>query len=166
MLCKSAFGARNGASPVVLGAAKVTLGLLFGSSLLQLMQALPGSILGAMLVVAGVELAACSRAHVEASEGGGPGDERAVASAGAWDGDARADMLLVLITAAVSGVTRNVAVGAAGGVLCSVVIRLPGWVLTLERERPLASGSCGGGGGGPAAEAEQQPELRQLLLPA
>ena len=47
------FGGRTGAAPVILGISKLALGLLFGSSLLQLLQRFPQSLLGAMLVFSG-----------------------------------------------------------------------------------------------------------------
>ncbi|KAK0635632.1 hypothetical protein B0T17DRAFT_50910 [Bombardia bombarda] len=51
------FGAQSGASIVMLGGAKVFLGLAFGSSLLGLLEAFPRSTLGVMVIAAGLELA-------------------------------------------------------------------------------------------------------------
>lgn len=51
------FGARGGAACVVLGGMKTTLGLLFGSSVAGLLAAFPQPLLGALLTLAGVELA-------------------------------------------------------------------------------------------------------------
>ena len=42
---------------MLLGAAKVVVGLLFGSSLTNLLEEFPSALLGALLLVAGVELA-------------------------------------------------------------------------------------------------------------
>ena len=47
------FGARSGAAPILLGVGKLLAGLLFGSSLLALLQAFPKSLLGAMLIFSG-----------------------------------------------------------------------------------------------------------------
>ena len=65
------FGARTGAAPVLLGLVKLTLGLAFGSSLLVLLQAFPGPLLGAMLIFAGafascksIGLSACMHDHI------------------------------------------------------------------------------------------------------
>jgi hypothetical protein len=55
------FGARSGAAPIFLGLIKLSLGLLLGSSLAALVASFPVPILGAMLVFAGVELAAVAR---------------------------------------------------------------------------------------------------------
>ncbi|CAB9510868.1 Molybdate transporter [Seminavis robusta] len=51
------FGARHGASVVFLGGCKMILALLLGKYLLKVLEALPTSILGLMLVVCGHELA-------------------------------------------------------------------------------------------------------------
>jgi hypothetical protein len=65
------FGARSGLAPVLLGAAKVGLGLAFGSSLLALLQHFPAPLLGAMLAVAGLELAAAARSEAAQQRGFG-----------------------------------------------------------------------------------------------
>ena len=57
LLLQYKFGARHGAAPVLLGLMKVLLGLLFGSSLFQLLQHFPKPLLGSMLLVSGLELA-------------------------------------------------------------------------------------------------------------
>jgi len=50
------FGARRGAATAFLGLCKLTLGALFGGSLLTLLQAFPKTVLGVMLGAASVEL--------------------------------------------------------------------------------------------------------------
>lgn len=55
------FGARTGASVVMLGVVKVAVGLVFGGALLSLLTAYPMAILGPMLVFAGIELARSAR---------------------------------------------------------------------------------------------------------
>ncbi|KUI74317.1 Molybdate transporter 1 [Cytospora mali] len=51
------FGARSGSSIIVLGAVKLLLGLFLGTTLLDLLGAFPKSILGIMVIAAGLELA-------------------------------------------------------------------------------------------------------------
>jgi len=51
------FGARSGLSMVMLGVAKLIVGLLFGAAAFAWMQAFPSAILGVFLVVAGLQLA-------------------------------------------------------------------------------------------------------------
>jgi hypothetical protein len=47
------FGASSGAAPVFLGIVKVVLGLVFGSSLYQLLKAFPQPLLGSLLIFSG-----------------------------------------------------------------------------------------------------------------
>ncbi|KAJ3286531.1 hypothetical protein HDU79_006413 [Rhizoclosmatium sp. JEL0117] len=55
------FGARSPFSVVFLGVCKIIVGLLFGKALLPVIQAFPGSVMGVMLVISGVELASAMR---------------------------------------------------------------------------------------------------------
>jgi hypothetical protein len=59
------FGARTGLAPVLLGGMKLVLALLFGSSLLQLLQHFPAPLLGALLLISGLELAASARKETQ-----------------------------------------------------------------------------------------------------
>ncbi|KAG0163845.1 hypothetical protein DFQ30_010877 [Apophysomyces sp. BC1015] len=56
------FGARSEVSVILLGTCKLLLGIIFGSSLVGLLQLFPNSMLAVMLFVSGVELAASTRA--------------------------------------------------------------------------------------------------------
>jgi len=60
------FGARTGMAPVLLGGMKIILALVFGSSLLQLMQHFPRPLLGGMLLMSGLELASSARKQMDA----------------------------------------------------------------------------------------------------
>lgn len=51
------FGARSGASIILLGSFKIVLGLLFGESLIGLLREYPKGLLGIMVLAAGLELA-------------------------------------------------------------------------------------------------------------
>ena len=55
------FGARTGGSVVMLGAAKMTLAVLFGGSLLAWLHQYPQSVLGVLLLFSGIELALVCR---------------------------------------------------------------------------------------------------------
>lgn len=55
------FGARSEVSIVLLGACKLLLGILFGSSLVGLLQLFPDSILAVMLFISAIELASAAR---------------------------------------------------------------------------------------------------------
>jgi hypothetical protein len=51
------FGARSGAAPMLLGAVTAVAGVLFGSSLFELLRRFPEPLLGVMLLFSGCELA-------------------------------------------------------------------------------------------------------------
>lgn len=51
------FGARSGASVIFLGTLKLTIGLFFGETLVDLLKHFPGAFLGVMVIAAGLELA-------------------------------------------------------------------------------------------------------------
>jgi hypothetical protein len=51
------FGAKSGASVIILGLFKIILGLVFGESLAVLLRQYPKSLLGVMVLAAGLELA-------------------------------------------------------------------------------------------------------------
>lgn len=91
------FGARSGGSVVMLGGLKIILALTFGAGLMQLLQAFPQSILGIMLVFAGIELALPAR-----------------------DQNKRADFLVTALTAT-GIVALNTGIGFVIG-LCAVLI--------------------------------------------
>ena len=73
------FGARDGTAPILLGLFKIALALAFGSSLSSVLRFFPAGLLGAMLALAGAELAAAARAggggEEEEKEEGGEGGE-------------------------------------------------------------------------------------------
>ncbi|PNS19081.1 hypothetical protein CAC42_1817 [Sphaceloma murrayae] len=62
------FGARSGASVVLLGLVKLLLGLFVGETALPLLQRFPRGMLGVMVLAAGVELARVGREGMERDE--------------------------------------------------------------------------------------------------
>ncbi|KAG2426637.1 hypothetical protein HXX76_012951 [Chlamydomonas incerta] len=62
------FGARTGHAPILLGCIKAALGLLFGGSLVVLLEAFPQPVLGALLALSGIELASVVR-HTRSARG-------------------------------------------------------------------------------------------------
>lgn len=95
------FGAKTGSAPVFLGVVKIVLGLLFGSSLFSLLQKFPQTLLGALLMFSGVELAGCCRS------------ERGARGVG-----------LMLITASASFATNNTAIGFGFGAGSVILLQL------------------------------------------
>lgn len=69
------FGARSGASVVVLGVVKLALGLFAGEAVVPVLERFPKALLGVMVLAAGVELARVGQSlGVGQSQGGGGGD--------------------------------------------------------------------------------------------
>jgi MFS superfamily sulfate permease-like transporter len=120
------FGARTGLAPVLLGGMKVLLALLFGSSLLQLLQHFPKPLLGALLLVSGLELAASARKESEQ----------------------RGYTFMLLTAAAIMGL-NNTASGFAVGWVCFVFVAVFEWgqglvqkwwhLRGLQQYKPLAA---------------------------
>lgn len=61
MAAQYRFGARTEVSLYFLGICKLVLGVLFGSTLVGIFQAFPNSVLGVMLVFAGISLASMAK---------------------------------------------------------------------------------------------------------
>ena len=55
------FGARTGTALLFLGLCKIVLSLVFGSSIVQLIEVFPSTVLGVMLVASAIELAGACR---------------------------------------------------------------------------------------------------------
>ncbi len=94
------FGARTGLAPALFGLACLALGLLFGPDAMQLLGILPMAAVGALLVVAGGELALSRRLFAA-----GP------------------DALAVIVLTGVIAVAVNIAVGFLVGVLAEILRR-------------------------------------------
>ena len=81
------FGARGGSAPIMLGIFKISLALAFGSSLSSILRFFPSGLLGAMLALAGAELAAAARAGGGCCGGGGGGWSGAGGGGGGGGGE-------------------------------------------------------------------------------
>ena len=128
------FGARSGASVIVLGLFKIVLGLLFGRTLVDLLKHYPKSLLGIMVVAAGLELAKVGSSLND----GAPDLQQAASSQDRGDSalgsslrkgelteEDRAERWTVMLTTA-GGILafRNDAVGFLAGMLCHWAFRL------------------------------------------
>ncbi|EFQ28381.1 sulfate transporter [Colletotrichum graminicola] len=128
------FGARSGASIIMLGLLKLILGVVFGNSLVDLLRHYPKSLLGVMVIAAGLELA-----KVGHSLNHGASDlwESSVGNGGGGDGggitrqhrtlsdDERTERWTVmLMTTAGILAFRNDAIGFVAGMLCFWAYRL------------------------------------------
>ncbi|KAL2318308.1 hypothetical protein Fmac_032184 [Flemingia macrophylla] len=106
------FGGRSGGCVALLGAAKLLLGLVLGSSLSHILKQFPVGILGVLLLFAGIELAMCSR-----------------------DMNTKEDSFVMLICTAVSLVGSSAALGFICGMVVYVLLRLRNWT----RDKPLST---------------------------
>jgi MFS superfamily sulfate permease-like transporter len=104
------FGARTSASILFLGAAKLVLAVSLGGSLLTLLHVYPGSILGVLLGISGLELALVAMDQTE-----------------------RTAVTIMLGTAASILALDNTATGFALGWVLALLI---GWTRAEERGRP------------------------------
>lgn len=137
------FGARSGASIIMLGIFKILLGLLFGGTLVDLLSHYPKSLLGVMVVAAGLELA-----KVGNSLNHGAPDLYETSILNLQDGpsavrkqrdmsdEERAERwTIMLMTTAGILAFRNDAVGYMAGMLCFGAYRLSDRVSQWYRSR-------------------------------
>jgi MFS superfamily sulfate permease-like transporter len=137
------FGARSGASIIFLGSIKLLLGLFAGEAVVPLFQQFPKSLLGVMVLAAGVELAKVGQsvgdsadlwARVEReqaieAETGDEDDGRAREEKRAWvEKEGRERWMVMLVTAAGCLAFKNDAVGFLAGLCWHYGLLVPGWV--------------------------------------
>ncbi|KAL1903141.1 hypothetical protein Sste5346_000425 [Sporothrix stenoceras] len=106
------FGARSGASVILLGAAKLLFGLFLGETLLDLLRAFPRSLLGVLVLAAGLELASAGATLNE----GGDVSYSATQKRERWT--------VMLMTAACLLAFKNDGIGFVAGLLCHASYRL------------------------------------------
>nr|POE54351.1 molybdate transporter 1 [Quercus suber] len=137
------FGARSGASVVILGAIKLILGLFVGDAIVPLLQRFPKSLLGVMVLAAGVELAKVAqdvgrngkqRGLWERAEEEHDVSQRSLALTEEKGEAERQDAWMVmLVTVAGCLAFRNDAVGFLAGWLWHWAMKLPGWAEKMRR---------------------------------
>jgi hypothetical protein len=130
------FGARSGASIVVLGGFKIILGLLFGESLVALLREYPKSLLGVMVIAAGLELAKVgeslnygARDLWEVSEDSSPGgdssrQEGLKQQRYLSDEERKERWMVMFMTIAGLLTFKNDGVGFVAGMMCHLTYRL------------------------------------------
>ncbi|KAI8232939.1 Molybdate transporter 1 [Colletotrichum sp. SAR 10_96] len=118
------FGARSGASVIILGLFKIMLGVVFGGTLLDLLSHYPKSLLGVMVIAAGLELAKVGHSlNHGASDlwesSAGNNDGGLLRQHRSLSDDERAERWTVmLMTTAGLLAFRNDAIGFIAGMLC------------------------------------------------
>ncbi|KAK6856763.1 molybdate transporter 1 [Apiospora arundinis] len=129
------FGARSGASIIMLGLLKVVLGLVFGETLFDLLGAFPRSLLGIMVVAAGLELAKVGQSlnhgasDLWDTSSGSSRRHRDVS-----DEERSERWVVMLVTTAGILAFKNDAVGFLAGMFCHWAYRITEW-MEERRER-------------------------------
>ncbi|KAI3765457.1 hypothetical protein L2E82_15491 [Cichorium intybus] len=95
------FGGRSGGCVALLGAIKLVLGLVLGSSIIKILTSFPVGVLGVLLLFAGIELAMCAR-----------------------DMKSKEESFVVLICTAVSLVGSSAALGFVTGMVVHLLLRI------------------------------------------
>lgn len=133
------FGARSGSSIIVLGLVKLVLGLFVGDGIVPLLQRLPKSLLGIMVLAAGVELAKVGQTvnesqgvweQVEADDLDGQSADKHRQSV---EQEGKDRWMVMLITAAGCLAFKNDAVGFFAGLVWHWGLRIPEWFEMLRR---------------------------------
>ncbi|KAH9906727.1 hypothetical protein F4778DRAFT_593509 [Xylariomycetidae sp. FL2044] len=162
------FGARSGASVALLGLAKMLLGALFGESLLDLLRAFPSTLLGVMVVAAGLELAKVGQslnhgasdlweASVEETDDrDDDGHLRNKRHRDVSDEERAERWNVMLMTTAGILAFKNDAIGFVAGMLCHYAYKFADW---LESRRRRRGRRRQGGAGESESESERQPLL-------
>ncbi len=128
------FGARSGSSIVVLGIFKLVLGLTVGEAVVPLLQRFPKSLLGVMVLAAGVELAKVGQSVGESEElwaqvDEAMDDEQAVRELkGKKEEERKERWMVMLVTVAGCLAFNNDAVGFAAGMVWYWGLRVPVWI--------------------------------------
>ncbi|KAF9463901.1 hypothetical protein BDZ94DRAFT_1257717 [Collybia nuda] len=130
------FGARSGASIIILGLFKLVVGLVWGDSLVGVLSRFPKSVLGIMVIAAGLELAKVGESLNTGARDlylqGEEDDEGESSTAGkrprqVSDEERMQRWTVMMMTVGGLLAFRNDAVGFVAGMLCHCVYRFPVW---------------------------------------
>ena len=139
------FGARSGASIIFLGTFKLLLGLFAGDAVVPLLQRFPKSLLGVMVLAAGVELAKVGQSVSDSADLWARAQRGQAEDRTAWEEkramiekESRDRWTVMLVTAAGCLAFKNDAVGFIAGLCWHYGQTLPG-LLVRARSRGHAS---------------------------
>jgi MFS superfamily sulfate permease-like transporter len=126
------FGARSGASIIFLGSIKLLLGLFAGDAVVPLLQRFPKSLLGVMVLAAGVELAKVGQSVSDSSDLWARAQREQTENSRAWEEkkamvekEGRERWMVMLVTAAGCLAFKNDAVGFLAGLCWHYSLMLP-----------------------------------------
>jgi hypothetical protein len=139
------FGARSGASVILLGLFKIVVGLLFGEALVGLLDRYPKGILGIMVFAAGLELAKVGnslnrgapdlwQAIAHQNRDTAPSSRRSRQARELTDEERMERWTIMMTTTAGIMAFRNDAVGFLAGMLCHGAYRLADYVNEKRRK--------------------------------
>ncbi|KAJ9204225.1 hypothetical protein DTO164E3_1987 [Paecilomyces variotii] len=135
------FGARSGASIIILGALKMIVGLFFGESLVSLLKQFPSALLGVMVIAAGLELASVGESlnttgarDLAGKAPGIIGDSEQAIGPILTDYERKKRWTVMIVTVGLLVGFKNDAIGFVAGMLCHWSYQLPG-LFTKIRER-------------------------------
>ncbi|KAI1380674.1 hypothetical protein F4677DRAFT_404251 [Hypoxylon crocopeplum] len=132
------FGARSGASIIMLGLFKMLLGIIFGETLLDLLMAFPKSLLGIMVIAAGLELAKVGQSlNHGASDLWESSVDQNKRHRDVSDEERSERWTVMLMTTAGILAFKNDGVGFVAGMLCYWAYRVVDWI---EKKRSRRSG--------------------------
>lgn len=140
------FGARSGASIIVLGLFKIVLGLVFGETLVDLLGHYPKSLLGIMVLAAGLELAKVGNSLNNGAPdlwevAAGRDDDIQVRRQRSLSENERMERWTVMLTTTGGLLAfRNDALGFLAGMLCYGAYRLSGRLAEFRANRSVGSG--------------------------
>ncbi|KAE8152249.1 hypothetical protein BDV25DRAFT_151403 [Aspergillus avenaceus] len=127
------FGARSGASVIFLGILKLVIGIFFGESLVGLLKRFPSSLLGVMVIAAGLELLSVGESlnttgarDIMKANFGLLGDQRQDIAPMLSDDDRRKRWTVMMVTVGLLVGFKNDAIGFLAGMLCHYGYELPG----------------------------------------
>lgn len=139
------FGARSGASIIILGTVKLLLGLFAGEGLVSLLEAFPRSFLGIMVIVAGIELAKVGESlnvgardlweDAENEAEGGYSAGRAKKFREPDEQERKERWAIMLVTVAFLLAFKNDAVGFLAGMFWHWGLRVSAWMERRQSNR-------------------------------
>jgi MFS superfamily sulfate permease-like transporter len=153
------FGARSGASIIFLGVLKLLVGLLFGESLVGLLNKFPLAFLTVMIVAAGLELASVGESlntprarDVRKESADQNGTEVELTGE-----EMKQRWMVMLVTAGLLVAFKNDAVGFIAGICCHCSYQLPRYIRSLQLQGQVSPSQN--------ASAAEEPAERRPLLP-
>ncbi|KAK5707511.1 hypothetical protein LTR97_000045 [Elasticomyces elasticus] len=127
------FGARSGSSVIALGLVKLILGLFVGEAIVPLLQRFPKSLLGVMVLAAGIELAKVGQNVSDTETWDSAADDTehqqpALRSKKTVEQERKDKWMVMLVTVAGCLAFKNDAVGFSAGMVWHWSLKLPGWL--------------------------------------